>query len=119
MMTKMRMIAWDHQMQLYILLFTGFPGGSDVKVSAYIVGYLGSIPGSGRSPGEGNGNPSQLQYSCLKKSHGWRSLVGYSPWGHKDSDMTERLLFLSIIYIIIYYNYIYHYNYNMFYIIII
>ena len=41
-----------------------FPGGSDGKASAYIVGDLGSIPGSGRSPGEGNGNP--LQYSCLE-----------------------------------------------------
>ena len=36
---------------------------------------------------EGNGNP--LQYSCLEKSHGQRSLVGYSPWGRKESDMTE------------------------------
>ena len=42
----------------------GFPGGSDGKASAYNVGDLGSIPGSGRSPGEGNGNP--LQYSCLE-----------------------------------------------------
>ena len=42
----------------------GFPGGSDGKVSAYNVGDPGSIPGSGRSPGEGNGNP--LQYSCLE-----------------------------------------------------
>ena len=41
-----------------------FPGGSDSKASAYNVGDLGSIPGSGRSPGEGNGNP--LQYSCLE-----------------------------------------------------
>ena len=41
-----------------------FPGGSDGKASAYNVGDLGSIPGSGRSPGEGNGN--LLQYSCLK-----------------------------------------------------
>ena len=32
-----------------------------------------------------------LQYSCLEKSHGQRSLVGYSPWGHKESDKTERL----------------------------
>ena len=44
-------------------------------------------PGSGRSPGEGNGYP--LQYFCLGKSHGQRSLVGYGPWGHKESDMTE------------------------------
>ena len=42
----------------------GFPGGSEVKVSASNVGDLGSMPGSGRSPGEGNGNP--FQYSCLK-----------------------------------------------------
>ena len=41
-----------------------FPGGSEGKASAYNVGNLGSIPGSGRSPGEGNGNP--LQYSCLE-----------------------------------------------------
>jgi len=41
-----------------------FPGGSEGKVSAYSVGDLGSIPGSGRSSGEGNGNP--LQYSCLE-----------------------------------------------------
>ena len=41
-----------------------FPGGLDGKASAHNVGDLGSIPGSGRSPGEGNGNP--LQYSCLE-----------------------------------------------------
>ena len=42
----------------------GFPGGSEVKASASNEGNPGSIPGSGRSPGEGNGNP--LQYSCLE-----------------------------------------------------
>ena len=42
----------------------GFPGGSEVKASSCNVGDLGSVPGSGRSPGEGNGNP--LQYSCLE-----------------------------------------------------
>ena len=42
----------------------GFPGGSDIKASACNVGDPGLIPGSGRSPGEGNGNP--LQYSCLE-----------------------------------------------------
>ena len=41
-----------------------FPGGSDDKESVCKAGDLGSIPGSGRSPGEGNGNP--LQYSCLE-----------------------------------------------------
>ena len=47
----------------------------------------GSIPGLGRSPGKGQGNP--LQYSCLENPHGQRSLAGYGPWGHKESDMTE------------------------------
>ena len=64
-----------------------FPRGSDSKVATYNAGDLGSIPGSGRSPGEGNGNP--LQYSCL----GWRSLVGYSPWGPKEWDTIEQLHF--------------------------
>ena len=48
---------------IYLSLFD-FPGGSDGKASVYNVGDLGSIPGSGRSPGEGNGNP--LQYPCLE-----------------------------------------------------
>ena len=65
----------------------GFPGGTDGKESACNVGDLGSIPGLERSPGEGNGNP--LQYSCRENPHGQRSLVGYSPWGRKESDMTE------------------------------
>jgi len=42
----------------------GFPGGLGGKASAYNAGYRGTIPGLGRSPGEGNGNP--LQYSCLE-----------------------------------------------------
>ena len=45
-----------------------FPGGSDSKASAYNAEDPGSIPGSGRSPGEGNGNP--LQYSCLENPMG-------------------------------------------------
>ena len=47
---------------------------------------LGSIPGLGRSPGGGHGNP--LQYSCLENP-GQRSLAGYSPWVHKELDITE------------------------------
>ena len=50
-------------------------------------GDTGSIPGLGRSPGEGNGAP--LQYSCLGNAMEWGSLEGYSPWGHKELDMTE------------------------------
>ena len=48
----------------WLLIFLGFPGGSEVKASAWNAGDPGSIPGLGRSPGEGNGNP--LQYSCLE-----------------------------------------------------
>ena len=48
----------------------------------------GLIPVLGRSPGGGHGNP--LQDSCLENSHGQGSLVGYSPWGCKESDMTEQ-----------------------------
>ena len=47
------------------------------------------IPGLGRSPGGGHGNP--LQYSFLENSHGQRSLAGYSPWGGRESDTTGRL----------------------------
>ena len=50
---------------------------------------MGSIPGSGRSHGGGHGNT--FQYSCLEKFHGQRSLAGYSPWGHEESDMTEAI----------------------------
>ena len=50
---------------------------------------VGSVPGSERSPGGGHGNP--LQYSCLENPHGQRSLTGYSPWGRKELDMTERI----------------------------
>ena len=64
-----------------------FPGGLDGKVAAYNVGDPGSIPGLGRSPGEGNGNPHQC--SCLEKTHGWRTLVGYSLLGCKELDTTE------------------------------
>ena len=52
-------------------------------------GDVGSIPGSGRFPGGGHGNPSQV--FLPGESHGQRSLAGYSPWGCKESDMIERL----------------------------
>ena len=69
--------------------FLGFPGGSDGKESACSAGDLGSIPGLGRSPGEGSGN--SLQYSCLENPYRQRSLVGYSPWGHRELETTGRL----------------------------
>ena len=65
----------------------GFPGGSDDKESPCSAGDLGSIPGLGRSPLGGSANP--LQYSCLENPHGQGSLVGYSPWGHKESGRTK------------------------------
>ena len=60
----------------FLLQRGGFRGGSDGKESTCNAGYPGSIPGSGRSPGEGNGNP--LQYSCLENpmdSGAWRATV--------------------------------------------
>ena len=66
-----------------------FPNSSDGKESSCIEGDLGSIPGLGSSPGGGHGHP--LQYSCLENPHGQRSLVDYSPWGHKESEETEWL----------------------------
>ena len=71
-------------------LYHGYPGGSEVKASACNAGDLGSITGSGRSPGEGNGNP--LQYSCLENPRDggawWATVHGVA-----ESDRTERLHF--------------------------
>ena len=64
----------------------GFPGGSDGKESACSTGNPGSVPGSGRYPGEGNA-PTPVFF--LGEFRGQRSLVGYSPWGGKESNMTE------------------------------
>ena len=50
---------------------------------------VGLFSGSGRSSGGWHGDP--LQYSCLENPHGQRSLAGYSPWGGRESDTTERL----------------------------
>ena len=66
-----------------------FPCVSERKESTCNAGDLGLIPRLGRSPGEGHDNA--LQYSCLENLSGQRSLAGYSPWGRKESDMTEQL----------------------------
>ena len=67
----------------------GFPDGSDGKESSCNAGDPGSILGSGRSPGEGNGYP--FQYSCLKnfmrRGNWWAIVHG----GHKELNMTEQL----------------------------
>ena len=67
----------------------GFRGGSDGKESACNAGALGSIPGSGRSPGEENGY--QLHYSFLENSMDRGAWQGIVHGGHKESDTTERL----------------------------
>ena len=70
-------------------VFVDFPVGSNHKESPCDAGDPGLSPGSERSAAEGNGYP--LQYSGLENPHRQRSLVGYSPWGQEESDMTERL----------------------------
>ena len=75
-----------------VIYFVDFPGGSDGKASAYSVGDLDSIPGSGRSSGVGKWQPTPMLLPG--KSHGQRSIVGYSPWGCKESHTTERLHFI-------------------------
>ena len=75
----------------------GFPGSSDGRESDCNVGDLGSIPGLGRSPREGNGYP--FQYSCLENSMdrgAWQATV--SSWDRKESGLTEWLT-LSLSYI--------------------
>ena len=62
----------------WILVSTGFPGGSVVKNLPANAGDMGLIPGSGRSPGEGKWQPTPV--FLPGKSHGQRSLVGYRPW---------------------------------------
>ena len=72
----------------------GFPGGSEDKASACNAGDLGSIPGSGRSPGEGNGNP--LQYSCLEnptdRGAWWATVHGVTKSQTQLSDFTSLSL---------------------------
>ena len=70
-------------------VFLGSPGGSDSTESPCNAGDLVLIPGLGRSRGGGRGN--LLQYSCVENPQEQKSLAGYSPCGHKESDTTERL----------------------------
>ena len=76
---------------LILLFIRDFPSGPAVKnlpMNARDTRDAGSIPGSGRPPGEGNGYP--LQYSCLENSMDRGAWWGYSPCGCKESDMTEN-----------------------------
>ena len=81
------------------IFILGFPGGSEVKASACNAGDLGSIPGSGRSPGEGNGSP--LQYSCLENP------MDRGAWGatvHRVAKSRTRLSDFTFIYNLFGYN---------------
>ena len=80
-MPKLKCVNWN----------CDFPGGSDGKASAYNAGDSGLILGLGKIPWKRKQQPTPVLLPG--KSHGWRSLVGYSPWGHKESDTTERLHF--------------------------
>ena len=70
----------------------GLPRWLSDKESVCSAGDLGLIPGFGRSPGEGNGNPLQYSYLGNPMDRG-----GYSPWGHKESDTTEQLNYCSLL----------------------
>ena len=82
----------------------GFPGGSAAKNPPAYTGDMGSVPGLGRSPGDGNGNP--LQYSCLENSMdrgAWQATVhGVTRVGHnlatKPNHLCPRSLFLIILF---------------------
>ena len=69
-------MTWECILTQYLFLFLGFLGGSDGKESACNAGDPGSIPGSGRSPGEGNGNPLQYPYLGNPMDRGaWQAIV--------------------------------------------
>ena len=80
----------------------GFPGGSEVKASACNVGDLGLIPGLGRSPGEGNGNP--LKYSCLEnpmdRGAWWATVYGVAKSRTRLSDFTYVVKVLILFFIV-------------------
>ena len=77
--------------EIFYIPYSFFPGGSDGKASAYNAGDPGLIPGVKISCRQWHPTPVLLP----GKSHGRRSLVGYSPWGRKESDMTEWLHIFS------------------------
>ena len=88
-----RKIPWRRE-RLPTPVFLDVPGGSDGEESASNAGDLGSIPGLGRSPGEGNSLPTPVFLPGEFQGQG--SLARYSPQGHKESDTTERLLVCEV-----------------------
>ena len=82
-----------HLQYFELAIPNSFPGGSGVKASARNAGGLGSIPGSGRSPGEGNGNP--LQYSCLESPRDGRAWQATVRWVTKSQTRLSDFTFFS------------------------
>ena len=85
---KVTNVYCNGDFSVFYILIKGPPwwlSGKDSTNSAGATGDLGSIPGSGRFPGEGNGNP--LQYSCLGNP---MDRGGCNPWDHKESEGTEH-----------------------------
>ena len=74
--------SFIHKKELEYLTYVDFLSGSVIQNPPANAGDVGSIPGSGRSPGEENGNPPE--YSCLGNPMDRKRLVGYSTWGHKQ-----------------------------------
>ena len=83
--------SWGITKSPSVCFLNYFPGGSDSKASVYNVGDLGLIPGLGRFPGEGNGNP--LQYSCLENPMGGGAWCRLLSMGPKELGTTEQLHF--------------------------
>ena len=101
--TGTRLLEWSSsigEIQLVFVLMRlhalHFPGGSDSEESTYKAGDPGSIPGLGRSPWRREWQP--IPVFLPGESHGQRSLVGYSPWGCKESDRTEQLTLSFVAY---------------------
>ena len=90
-----------------LFCFKGFPVNSDTKESACHAEDPGSHPGSGRSPGEGNGNP--LQYSCLENSmdRPWSCRIGHD-WA--TNTLTFYIRVLVLIWVSVTLNYIYNFR---------
>ena len=82
--------AGKGQISIYVLIAFNVLGSQGDRISVHYLGHEGKDSNSPHlHPFRGVGNDNPLQYSCLGKSHGQRSLVGYSPWGHKESETTE------------------------------
>ena len=80
MLNKLNGLLKDHYFTSWCLYTGGFPGGSDSEESAWNAGDLGSIPGSGRSPGEGNGNPWRRKWQPLEKEMAIFCLENFLAW---------------------------------------